>query len=111
MSDTPLQTPPDAPVAAPLRVAGPSPNGNGPHVSGPVTAAAAVADQPDPTPPYATEAVLESLRFEVDLLKRQARLNNVAIMLLGASLLILVQGLRRQYKGGPAVAGDVLPTS
>lgn len=107
MSETP--TPPaDAPVAAPLRLTSPpSPNGSAPAASGPETSAPGAADQPDPTPPYPADAVLESLRFEVDLLKRQARLNNVAIMFLGASLLILVQGLRRQYKGGAPV-GDVL---
>ena len=53
------------------------------------------ADLGDPTPPFPLEANVAQLRVEVDLLRRQAQLNNVAIICIAASLLLLLGTLRK----------------
>jgi len=81
----------------------------------PAVAATPPPDEPDPTPPYPLEANLEQLRFEVDMLKRQARLNALTGLCACLALLIVVAALRKQAARDTiiveGVAGGVGPAA
>ena len=81
----------------------------------PAVAATPPPDEPDPTPPYPLEANLEQLRFEVDMLKRQARLNALTGLCACLALLIVVAALRKQHARDTVivegVAGGVGPAA
>jgi len=111
--DIPPIPPADAPVGEPLRIVAPSLNGGSPVTSGPVNAVPAAADQPDPTPPFPADAEIAQLRFEVDVLKRQARLNALTGLCACLAMLVLLGALRKQAKAAVTLevpgAGDLKP--
>jgi hypothetical protein len=107
----------DAPIGEPLRVVSLSSNGGSPAASGPVNpappAAADQDDRPDPTPPFPADAEIAQLRFEVDVLKRQARLNALTGLCACLAMLVLLGALRKQAKAAVTLevpgAGDLKP--